>query len=139
MARPRRFTSHREEFVRILAILGAVATLGVACNGPTVPAGALVVAVSPADSTIHLSNRGNLPVGFQALAKGVVTFAQWAPCIQGPGCPTLRPGADTAIAFSSVLGYSQGTTGADVYWWRLVPNPAGGLTADQTRIVSVDF
>ncbi len=122
----------------VTAILAAI--LVAACNGPTMPREDLAVAVSAADSAIHLSNRGSFSIGFFPVEAGESALILWAPCGPDiPGCLILRPGADTSISYSTVSGYYAGAKEALVYWWRLVPGPADGLVPDSIRVVRVAF
>ncbi len=112
-----------------------------ACAGPTAPHSEFAVAVSTANSVLHLSNRGNVPIGFFPIESGTLALVDWVPCAGGPGCPVIRPGADTTVAYSHVAGYHTGAREGVVYWWALLPAPFPntGFVVDTVHAVHFVF
>jgi hypothetical protein len=93
--------------------------------------------VEARDSSIHLRNRGALPVYHAIFEREFAARVLWGPCERPAECPAVAPGAEVRIPYDSIAGYEPGKTEAIVYWWQLLPHPGGGFRVDELRVIVV--
>jgi hypothetical protein len=129
-----------------LAVTGVIAAM--ACSGGTtaprvvddnggngIVAGSLQISVkAPA---LHLKNQTEYKVGYLVVEKGMAVVAMIPPCNPGQ-CNELVQGAERAIAFADIPGFTAASKEATVYWWKWVPGASGlevsGFTSVSVRL-----
>lgn len=108
-----------------------VAILPAACDSPVGP---LVIQTRP--SSLLLTNRSDSSLYYFIVERESSALVDWIVC-ESPSCPGVGPHSAKAIAYSQIVGYSDGEREAMLYWWRLVPAPAGGFRFDSIRAMVV--
>ena len=101
---------------------------------PGIVAGSLDA--TAARPTITLHNSTEFIVGYMVVDKDQMVVALYPPC--GQQCPTLVQGAQVAIPYSSVSGYTAESREVNVMWWTYARQADGTLKATgamQTKTV----
>ena len=103
-----------------------------ACGAPTAVTSDGVLTVRPRDPALQIENRSPTPVNHFIVERAYAARILWMPCA-GPTCPVIPAEGLVEIPYSSIAGYSSGAHEAIVYWWRSVPDGAGGFRPDSIR------
>lgn len=114
---------------RILTCVAAIVVA--ACDAP---AGPLAVWARP--PSLLLTNRSDSSLYYFIVERESSALIDWIVC-ESPSCPGVGPRSAKAIPYSQIAGYSDGDREAILYWWRLVPAPAGGFRFDSIRAMVV--
>ncbi len=85
---------------------------------------------------LDLENRSTDPVHTFVVEAETATRINWLACA-GPGCAAIAPGANLRVRNEDIAGYSARAQEAIVYWWRSVPNGAGGFRTDEIKSLRV--
>jgi hypothetical protein len=122
--------------LRALPIV-AVAALAVACESSTAVTDG-VLTVTHTVGVLHLRNGSPTPVYYFVLERETAALVDWIPLV-GPESPTIPARGEVALPYSAIFGYAAGAKEALVYWWRAVPDGAGGYRADSVRNLVAQF
>ncbi len=122
------------------AMLLALLSASVSCTSQSagiagVP-GHLTITDEP--SGLRLENHTDEPIAFTAFDRGYAARIQFAPCLDtSPSCLRLPARTSIVVPYNDIGGYSPHTREVILYWWHLVPDPAGGYRADEIRATVV--
>ena len=75
--------------------------------------------------TLTLKNSTEFQVGYMVVDKDQMVVALYPPC--GDNCPKLVQGAQIAIPYTSISGYTNASTEAVVMWWTYTRQADGSL------------
>jgi hypothetical protein len=79
----------------------------------------------PTGQEVRLSNAAEIPTFYFVVERETAAVIDFAPCVEGPRCPSVAPGATVQIPYSRISGYQAGSKEAIVFWWRSARTPAG--------------
>ena len=115
----------------------AASVLVVACESSTAVSDG-VLTVSHTVGVLHLRNGSPTPIYYFALERETAALVDWIPLV-GPGSTSIPARGEVALLYSTIFGYKAGAKEALVYWWRAVPDGAGGYRADSVRFLVAQF
>jgi len=118
---------------RLFSALAVWLALG--CSSPTGPA-ELPLRVTTTDAAVQLENVSKRPIFYFLYEREAAALINWAACVE-PACPSLAPGARTAIPYPAIGGYAPGKGEAIVWWWVAIPGAAGGRGAGPVHAVII--
>ena len=94
-------------------------------SNPGIVAGTLEV--TAAKPTLTLKNGTEFQVGYMVVDKDQMVVALYPPC--GDNCPKLAQGAQVAIPYANIGGYTNASTEAVVMWWTYTRQADGSFKA----------
>ena len=94
-------------------------------SNPGIIAGTLEA--TAAKPTLTLKNGTEFQVGYMVVDKDQMVVAMYPPC--GDQCPKLVQGAQVAIPYANIGGYTNASTEAVVMWWTYTRQADGTLKA----------
>ena len=100
-------------------------TDSVPTSNPGIVAGTLEA--TAAKPTLTLKNGTEFQVGYMVVDKDQMVVAMYPPC--GDNCPKLAQGAQVAIPYTNIGGYTNASTEATVMWWTYTRQADGSLKA----------
>lgn len=112
-------------------VLAVTLVAGCAGDGP--------LGVSTSDGSLRMANSSPVPVYYFLMESEFATRANWAPCNNPATCPQVAPHRDKRVAYEEIAGYEPGDATAILYWWHLVPGPAGGHRPDSIRAIGIQL
>ena len=66
--------------------------------------------------SITVRNGTEFQVGFVLVEPGLPMAAVFPPCVSN--CATLKPGAGVVVPYSSIVGHTDKSGAATMFWWR---------------------
>jgi hypothetical protein len=109
----------------------ALAATSLACGDPTSITQEQFT-IRATGREVRLSNAAEMPTFYFVVERETAAVIDFAPCVEGPECPSVAPGATVRIPYSGISGYQAGRKEAIVFWWRSARTPAG-LQPDSLR------
>jgi len=120
---------------RLLPLIVVVLTAG--CGSPlSVSDG--VFTVRRDANALTLLNGASTPAFYIAVERETATGIDWVACVEDP-CQSVAPRSFRRVPDPEIVGFREEATQAVVYYWRAVPDGAGGVTAGEIRQFTIDL
>ena len=95
------------------------------------------VAAVAGEQQIAITNQTRRPIFTFVVGREMAALVYWVPCMSGPECEPLPPGATRYVPYPSAA-IPEAEREALVYWWHAVRSPTGRVVrADSIRALIV--
>ena len=123
--------------ITVLTLLAILSVPG--CRNP-VGEDDLYVTVRRVADGLELTNRSSRTAYYFAADRDYLAFIDYAPCTTPSTCPGIEPGKTLQLPFTTILGYTPGTSEIMVSYWHFIqrgPGPGYDRTGEHNAAVSL--